>query len=102
LQLTVAVAGRPLPLSLSVDPFKIPDPSIFFAGIEPPAVGSVPLESADSKDAVFEDAVLLSSRIPARAIAGGTTVLACAEWISHPLRLALKSDPNGRKEVIDC
>jgi hypothetical protein len=43
----VAVAGRSLPLSLPVDPFKMPDPSLFFTGNEPPAGGAVPSESAD-------------------------------------------------------
>jgi hypothetical protein len=101
----VVVVGRSLPLSLSEDPFKIPDLSLFFVGNEPSVVGSIPPESADSKDAV-----LSSSRHPARGILAkalegdrwGGNRPARAEEDSCPLKLARKSDPNGRKEVIDC
>ncbi len=67
MQLELAVAGRSLPLSLSVDLFKIPDPSLFFVGNEPPCVGFVPTETAGSRAEV-----LYPSRTPARAILAKT------------------------------
>jgi len=101
----VVVVGRSLPLSLSVDPFKIRDLSLFFVRNEPSMVGFVPPESADSKDAVLSSSRHFARASLAKALLGNGWEgdrPALADEDSRPLKVARKSDPNGRKEVIDC
>ena len=99
-----AIAGWSLPLSLPVDPFKIPDPT-YFLGNGRSDFGTVPPLSAGSNGCGIAFQSCTRGGDPSESPEGVGWVTnrpARTEGIFHPPKLAHNSKPSGRKEVIDC